>query len=181
MRTELSLRDYDCAVTPEDEVLLNNVLDSLDRLYDEDCGAFDVEMLIASVLLGLRDPAWHGPLKEAKVGLRAAIIAGGEDRNAVRAAALVATHDLRDKLGEWWTNDKITMWTYDGPALGGAESPFRPDVEERYLVSPRCPRAMAPVLQGALERRPAQATAATSRRHASCRTCIRRAGRPQRA
>lgn len=96
----------------EDEVLLNSLLDSLDRLYDEECGAFDVELLIVSTIIGLRDASWLPDLHEAQRNLRLALKAGGEDQDAVYSSALVATGSLRDRLAGWYTTDKITFVTH---------------------------------------------------------------------
>ncbi len=100
-------------MAPEDEVLLNNLLDSLDRLYDQDCGALDVEFLVAATVIGLRERSWLPVLLEAKHALRNAV---GSSRQgaASNRAALAATEELRARLGDWYTGERVTMWNYDG-------------------------------------------------------------------
>lgn len=100
-------------MAPEDEVLLNNLLDSLNRLYDQDCGAVDVEFLVAATIIGVRERSWLPVLLEAKHALRSA---RGPSRQeaASNQAALAATGELRARLADWYSRDRVTMWNYDG-------------------------------------------------------------------
>lgn len=101
-------------MTAEDEVLLNNLLDALDRLYDQECGAMDVECLVASTIIGLRDPEWLPVLLRAKQNIRAAVHADWPDEGAVNSETLEPTAELRMPRAEWYSEDRVTMWTYGG-------------------------------------------------------------------
>jgi hypothetical protein len=45
-------------VADDERTLLHNLLDSLDRLYDRDCGPFDVDLLMRATASAISDQAW---------------------------------------------------------------------------------------------------------------------------
>lgn len=75
-------------------ILLQNVVDALDRLYDNDSGVIDLYAMLYATWHALSEtplaPAFEPPIRELK-----AILESDEIRDRKRAAALGATDQLR--------------------------------------------------------------------------------------
>ena len=87
------------AVASDERTLLQNLLDSLDRLYDRDCGPVDVDLLLTATASAISDQAWITAIERASAGL------GGLIRSRLPAEeeyrkALIVTNDLRVKLAQ---------------------------------------------------------------------------------
>jgi hypothetical protein len=89
------------AVPGDERTLLHNLLDSLDRLYDRDCGPVDVDLLLTATASAITDQAWIATIEQALTALgdliRAKLPAEEEYRQA-----LVVTGDLRIKLADYY-------------------------------------------------------------------------------
>jgi hypothetical protein len=86
---------------PSDErTLLSNLLESLDRLYDRQCGPADVGALLTATASAVKDQSWIASIEQASTALgdlvRSRLPAEEEYRNA-----LIVTNDLRIKLGNY--------------------------------------------------------------------------------
>jgi hypothetical protein len=51
-------------VPADERTLLNNLLDSLDRLYDRDCGPVDLGLLLTATASAVTDPAWIATIEQ---------------------------------------------------------------------------------------------------------------------
>lgn len=83
----------------DEEVLLANLLDSLDRLYDRDCGAFDVYALTFATSKALAGTDFHCHI-EPFVGILRSIVQTQPTGEMRRDAALIATSELRKLLAD---------------------------------------------------------------------------------
>jgi hypothetical protein len=84
-------------VADDERTLLHNLLDSLDRLYDRDCGPFDVDLLLRATASAISDQAWIATIEETSAALTKLMRAGLPPEEQYRKA-LVVTNDLRVKL-----------------------------------------------------------------------------------
>jgi hypothetical protein len=57
-------------VASDERTLLHNLLDSLDRLYDRNCGPVDVDLLLAATASAIRDQSWIASIEQASAALR---------------------------------------------------------------------------------------------------------------
>ncbi|HEY4262920.1 MAG TPA: hypothetical protein VGM98_22360 [Schlesneria sp.] len=88
-------------MTKDEKALLDNLLNSLDRLYDRDSSATDVWALLFATSKALASSEFL-PHIEPFVGKLLAIVrTRGSTGDSRRDAALVATDDLRKLLADW--------------------------------------------------------------------------------
>jgi len=78
----------------DDEQLLSNVIQCLDRLYDEQTGVVDVRVLLIATAAALGDSTLSQCMVEGAERL-GVILASGDDAVDQNRAALVATDDVR--------------------------------------------------------------------------------------
>jgi len=88
-------------VTSDERTLLHNLLDSLDRLYDRDCGAIDVDLLLTATASAISDQAWVAAIERASAALRDLIQSRLPAEEEYRKA-LIVTDDLRIKLANYY-------------------------------------------------------------------------------
>jgi hypothetical protein len=90
-----------------DRLLLHNLLDSLDRLYDRDCGPADVYMLLNATAAGIKDQSWITPIGQASTAL-VNHVRSGKSAEEQYKQALIVTNDLRLKLAGYYaeTSDR---------------------------------------------------------------------------
>jgi hypothetical protein len=84
-------------MTQDEKALLENVLDSLDRLFDHESTVIDVYALLFATSKALVGSNFH-PHIEPLVGRLRAIVRTQRHEESRRDAALVATDDLRKVL-----------------------------------------------------------------------------------
>jgi hypothetical protein len=89
------------AVPSDERTLLHNLLDSLDRLYDRDCGPVDAGLLLTATASALTDQAWIATIEQASTALRDLIRSKLPAEEQYRQA-LIATDDLRIKLAGYY-------------------------------------------------------------------------------
>ena len=78
-----------------ERVLLENVLDALDDLYDQrERAAWWTEKLLVATAIALRGSQWEGPMSEAAQALER-IRRDAGDVDGAYMSALAATDDLR--------------------------------------------------------------------------------------
>jgi hypothetical protein len=83
-----------------EHVLLNNVLDALDNLYDRrELAEWWLEQLVLATSVAMAGTRWETLLSDAANALNR-IRLGSGDYDAKNAAALDATGDLRHQLAE---------------------------------------------------------------------------------
>jgi hypothetical protein len=87
---------------PADErTLLHNLLDSLDRLYDRDCGPVDLGLLLTATASAVTDPAWIATIEQTSAALRD-LIRSRLPAEEEYSQALIVTNDLRIKLADYY-------------------------------------------------------------------------------
>jgi hypothetical protein len=79
------------------KVLLDNMLIALDRLYDRDCGAIDVQALAYATAAAIAPHDLAPPLHEAATGL-ADVVRSGLPPDEENLRALAITDPLRQRL-----------------------------------------------------------------------------------
>ena len=96
-RCRQEIRNTLCFVfkpTPLDEQLMDNMLQCLDRLYDEQTGVEDVRALLVATAAALTDSTLSMRMAESADAL-ALILASGADANDQNRLALRATDEVR--------------------------------------------------------------------------------------
>jgi hypothetical protein len=88
-------------VTSDERTLLHNLLDSLDRLYDRNCGPTDVDLLLTATASAISDQAWIAAIERASTALRDLIRSRLPAEEEYRKA-LIVTDDLRIKLANYY-------------------------------------------------------------------------------
>jgi hypothetical protein len=88
-------------VPADERTLLNNLLDSLDRLYDRDCGPVDLGLLLTATASAVTDPAWIATIEQASAALRD-LIRSRLPAEEEYSQALIVTNDLRIKLADYY-------------------------------------------------------------------------------
>lgn len=86
--------------SPNDRELLENVFDSLDRLFDRECQVIDLCVLLRATELAIRAEKLPFSLSQYHLEL-AAIVRSGASSEAQREKALDATNSLREKMNEF--------------------------------------------------------------------------------
>jgi hypothetical protein len=89
------------AVASDRRTLLHNLLDSLDRLYDRDCGAADVGLLLTATASAISDQSWIASIEQASAALRD-LIRSRLSAEQEYSKALIVTNDLRIKLADYY-------------------------------------------------------------------------------
>jgi hypothetical protein len=89
------------AVASDEHTLLHNLLDSLDRLYDRDCGPDDVDLLLTATASAITDRSWIASIEQASGALRDLIRSRLPAEEEYRTA-LIVTNDLRIKLADYY-------------------------------------------------------------------------------
>ena len=84
-----------------ERVLLYNLLDSLDRLYDRDCGPRDVELLLTATASAVKDESWIASIEQAGTALHD-LIKTMRPADDEYEQALIVTNDLRLKLAHYY-------------------------------------------------------------------------------
>ena len=84
---------------PIERQLLDNLFDSLDRLYDAESSVLDVYALLMATSHALATSSVHEDL-ERPLATLLAIIRSGDSEDQCRTAALTATDDLRRRLAQ---------------------------------------------------------------------------------
>ena len=87
-------------MTSDERTLLQNLLDSLDRLYDRDCGPIDVDLLLTATASAISDQAWIAVIERASAALGDLIQSRLPAEEEYRKA-LSVTDDLRIKLANY--------------------------------------------------------------------------------
>jgi hypothetical protein len=85
----------DGATVVDETVLVSNLLESLDRLYDRVCSPEDVRALVVATLAALTGTTWQALLAQTADSLAA--LTGPEEKRYT--AALVVTEPLRRAVG----------------------------------------------------------------------------------
>jgi hypothetical protein len=87
-------------MTRDQQRLLDALLDSLDRLYDRECGVVDVQALTAATAAALVDlPHWSHRLAEVAASLLT-LMRSGRDREEQYRQSLIVTDELRLHLAD---------------------------------------------------------------------------------
>jgi hypothetical protein len=89
------------ADTSDQRTLLHNLLDSLDRLYDRDCGAVDIGFLLTATASAINDQSWIASIEQASAALRD-LIRSPLPAEQQYSKALIVTNDLRIKLADYY-------------------------------------------------------------------------------
>ena len=84
-------------MSKREQLLLENALDGLDRLYDGESTVIDVQALLLATGEALRSTA-HFPHLDGPAGELLAVIRSSESREAKRDRALGITDELRHHL-----------------------------------------------------------------------------------
>jgi hypothetical protein len=88
-------------VASDERTLLYNLLDSLDRLYDRDCGPVDVGLLFTATARAIKDQSWISSIEQASTALQDIIRSRLPAEEEYRKA-LEVTNDLRLKLANYY-------------------------------------------------------------------------------
>jgi hypothetical protein len=88
-------------VANDERTLLHNLLDSLDRLYDRDCGPVDVQALLTATACAVKDQSWIDAIEQAS-GALLALIRLRLPADQQYSQALIVTNDLRLKLAAYY-------------------------------------------------------------------------------
>jgi hypothetical protein len=83
----------------DEQLLLENALDALDRLFDRQCGVVDVWALLVASAHALQHTPHHQVLSQPLTALKAIIRSGAADDDQL-AQALEVTDPLRLYLAE---------------------------------------------------------------------------------
>ena len=81
-----------------EHLLLDNMLTALDRLYDQQCGAVDVQALAYATAAAIA-PHDLAPLLAETAAALADVVQGGLPPDQENRKALVVTHPLRQQVG----------------------------------------------------------------------------------
>lgn len=92
-------------LTKDQRTLLDNALESLNRLYDHDSTATDVHALLVATTIALRESELAGPFDEA-VRRLGKILASDATPDQRGDLAFYATDNLRHFIGEQLHTDK---------------------------------------------------------------------------
>jgi hypothetical protein len=87
-------------VPSNESELLSNLLESLDRLYDRQCGPADVDALLTATASAVQDPSWIASIEQASTALRDLLRSRLPPEQEYREALVVA-NDLRIKLANY--------------------------------------------------------------------------------
>jgi hypothetical protein len=87
-------------VPSNERTLLSNLLESLDRLYDRQCGPADVDALLTATANAIKDQSWIASIEQASTALRD-LIRSRLPPEEEYGEALVVTGDLRIKLANY--------------------------------------------------------------------------------
>lgn len=90
-------------MTNDENKILDNILDGLDRLFDRESKAIDLQALIFATSKALSDTEHFAILDDAANSLEK-IVNSGLKADEERDAALNVTNDLRIYLAEIWNN-----------------------------------------------------------------------------
>jgi hypothetical protein len=82
----------------QEEVLLDNMLTALDRLYDQQCGAVDVQALAYATAAAIA-PHDLAPLLAETAAALADVVRSGFPPDQENREALVVTDPLRQRVG----------------------------------------------------------------------------------
>jgi hypothetical protein len=88
-------------VATDERILLYNLLDSLDRLYDRDCGPVDVVFLLTATAGAVTDESWSATIEQTVSALRSLIQSKLPVDEEYRQA-LIVTGDLRITLADYY-------------------------------------------------------------------------------
>lgn len=83
----------------EELILLENVLDSLDRLFDRDSEVIDIYVLIFATAKALAETK-HSQILDKTANKLDEILKTNKSENELREVALIATDDLRHYIAE---------------------------------------------------------------------------------
>ena len=86
-------------MTVSENLMLENVLDALDRLFDGHTSVIDLQALVLATAEALRETPHHGMLEGPAADLLS-IVRSGTDMEKQRDHALVATDRLRRYLAD---------------------------------------------------------------------------------
>jgi hypothetical protein len=89
------------AVATDERTLLQNLLDSLDRLYDRACGPVDVDALLTATASVVMDQSWIASIEQASAAL-GDLIRSRLPAEVEYKRALIVTNDLRIKLANYY-------------------------------------------------------------------------------
>ena len=92
----------------DENKILDNVLDALDRLFDRESKAIDLQVLIFAASKALSDTEHFAILNDAANSLEK-IVRSDLKADDERDAALNITNDLRLYLAEIWNNSNLKV------------------------------------------------------------------------